>query len=326
MAENLDPILASFWEGFPCPPPWRSGILQHLNFSGCLGSSVGNRIRSLMLKRCSGTGFKEISEIIMEDNSTYINEIPEHVFVMDACALNCRLLIVSVCVVFLVGMLAGIIYLLYRNHFHKPSNGVPRSAQPSRHDVSKAFNSCHYASAPVIGRLDETSFCHGKEMCRNRPRNGVMGNRYDKLRFPSDKRSQIYPGMRDSRLPNYENDLETSNDYESIDDLDKCDSKNSSPMKFGCHYQFGNGETILSISSDLDTDDNLCQVSTDNLNDEESFSSVACNEAFEPENSGDDISCDYLADLKLDLNMCTTSRPVNYVPTFSTFNKEVSYT
>ncbi|ESO93646.1 hypothetical protein LOTGIDRAFT_232670 [Lottia gigantea] len=316
MTDGLDPLLASFWEGFPCPPPWQSGLLQQLNFSGCLGTSIGQRIRSLMISRCGGGKSER-----MDDNSTVILEHPvEPRFIMEACAMNCKLLIISVCIIVFVSILSAVIYLLYRNFNSKTTNGGR-----GRHDVNKAFNSCHYASAPVISRLDETSFSQGKEVCQHsKSKNSAPQNKYDKLRFPSEKHSQIYPGIKDRRVNTYENDFDTSNDYESIDDIDKCDSRHGSPWKFGRHYKFSQGETILSVSSDQeDTDDNLCQVSMDNLHDEESFSSVACNEAFEPEASDDDISRDYLAEINFDISGSNlTARVPEYVPTFSTFKKE----
>lgn len=50
---TIDPLLQSFWSGFPCPPPWNQGLLLQANWSSCVGDAVGEKLKWILAERCN---------------------------------------------------------------------------------------------------------------------------------------------------------------------------------------------------------------------------------------------------------------------------------
>ncbi|XP_059162784.1 uncharacterized protein LOC131946144 [Physella acuta] len=149
--QQLDPSLLKFWEGFPCPPPWKEELLFRLNWTGCVGVDVGERVKLYMADKCNIR--HDGKKILLEPGD---DKEAGGVMVEEDCALACQLIIGVVCVLFLVLLLVVVVFCV-RRHRAKPSSPSHQSSLTAHPDNAKYYTSCHYACAPVVGRQLQTS-------------------------------------------------------------------------------------------------------------------------------------------------------------------------
>ncbi|KAK0050382.1 inactive histone-lysine N-methyltransferase 2E [Biomphalaria pfeifferi] len=152
--QQLDPTLLAFWEGFPCPPPWKKELLFRLNFTSCVNAEVGERVKLYMADKCN---IRRLGEDDKEAGGT-----AGGVMVEDECALTCQAIIGVVSIIFLV-LLLVVIVLCVRRHRAKPASPSHQSSLTAHPDNAKYYTSCHYACAPVVGRQLQTSI-HGDRL------------------------------------------------------------------------------------------------------------------------------------------------------------------
>ncbi|KAL8579966.1 hypothetical protein ACOMHN_035109 [Nucella lapillus] len=177
----LDPILMDFWSSFPCPPPWNRALLFRVNWTACVGQALGHRLQWLLADRCNiphdvldldldidldllplprdipgvgqgdeigaeGAGEEEV------DGEGGELEVPSE------CDASCVAMIALACLVFSL-LLAILVFCVCRNR-SKASSPSHQSSLSAYQDNAKFYNSCHYASAPVLPRPLETRL-HG---------------------------------------------------------------------------------------------------------------------------------------------------------------------
>lgn len=159
-AFDIDPVLANFWSAFPCPPPWNTALLFRVNWTACVGQAVGQRLQWFLADRCN----------IPIDGSRLLpggdGEGPaegggqEELEAPEACAVPCIIMIALACLVFSL-LVAGVVFCVCRKR-PKHSSPTHQTALTSHPDQAKYYTSCHYASAPVMGRPLETSLRGGR--------------------------------------------------------------------------------------------------------------------------------------------------------------------
>lgn len=116
---GLDPILKDFWSGFPCPPPWNTGLLLKVNWTSCVGQAVGQRLMMFMADRCN----------IHLDSTTFgppgvgrdptkgrdgLGEEATEGGVRKTCDTACHVLLVLLSVLVVVGVVAVTCFILHR--------------------------------------------------------------------------------------------------------------------------------------------------------------------------------------------------------------------
>ncbi|XP_046567099.1 uncharacterized protein LOC124275564 isoform X1 [Haliotis rubra] len=178
MAEvYLDPLLRGFWEGFPCPPPWNTGLLHRVNWTGCLGENVGERVKLFMVDKC---------RIEVEDDEPPLLDQGERLET-EICATPCKVIIVLACVLVVIVVLAGIMFFLHRKQKEKPRSPSSPSHQTALNPGdSRYYTSCHYASAPVVPRQVETT---------------LRGSRMETRVLNGDQLQQPYPPLPPGERP-----------------------------------------------------------------------------------------------------------------------------
>lgn len=161
--QQLDPTLAAFWEGFPCPPPWKEELLFRLNWTGCVGSEVGELMRSFMANKCNirHDGKRILPGVVDGDKNGVgsgdgAGRGGDGLMVEEDCGLPCQVVISVICVLFLA-LLFIVIVVCVRRHRSKSSSPTHQSSLTAHPDGTKYYTSCHYACAPVVARQLQTS-------------------------------------------------------------------------------------------------------------------------------------------------------------------------
>ncbi|XP_012935828.1 uncharacterized protein LOC101861567 [Aplysia californica] len=151
---QLDPALLAFWEGFPCPPPWKEDLLFRLNWTGCVGTEVGERVKLYMADKCKirHDGVK----VLPGPGDGAAGGGGDGVLVDDTCALTCQIIIGVVSVLFIV-LLTLVVVVCVRRHRAKPASPSHQSSLTAHPDNAKYYTSCHYACAPVVARQLQTT-------------------------------------------------------------------------------------------------------------------------------------------------------------------------
>ncbi|BFZ07056.1 hypothetical protein BsWGS_10094 [Bradybaena similaris] len=148
--QRLDPTILAFWEGFPCPPPWNEELLFRLNWTGCVGLEMGEKVKLYMADKCN----------IRHDGKAVLAEPGDQadngVMVKEDCGLACQLVIGLVSVLFIV-LLLVVVVVCVRRHKAKPASPSHQSSLTAHADNAKYYTSCHYACAPVVPRQIQTS-------------------------------------------------------------------------------------------------------------------------------------------------------------------------
>jgi hypothetical protein len=106
--QKLDSTLIAFWEGFPCPPPWNEELLFRLNWTGCVGLEMGEKVKLFMADKCN---IRHDGKSVLTEAA---DELDDGVMVEDECGLTCQLIIGVMSVLFLVLLLVAVVVCIRR--------------------------------------------------------------------------------------------------------------------------------------------------------------------------------------------------------------------
>ncbi|RUS80288.1 hypothetical protein EGW08_011972 [Elysia chlorotica] len=162
--QQLDPTLAAFWQGFPCPPPWKEELLFRLNWTGCVGVEVGEMMRSFMADKCNirHDGKRILPDLVGGSgkdgggSGADAGRGGDGLMVEEDCGLPCQIVVSVICVLFLALLFIAVVVCV-RRHRSKSSSPSHQSSLTAHPDGTKYYTSCHYACAPVVGRQLQTS-------------------------------------------------------------------------------------------------------------------------------------------------------------------------
>ncbi|KAK6182184.1 hypothetical protein SNE40_009922 [Patella caerulea] len=188
MAEHLDPIFKAFWEGFPCPPPWKSDLLFKVNTT-CMSSQVGDSVKLFMAEKCG----------IDHGGFNIVPHRPEEKIIVETCTTNCKIVIVLVCLSVVLAAVAGILYLINRKSSEKPRSSPNHQTALNPGAEPKYYSTCHYSPPSVYSRQSETSVRGNKTETR------LLQHYYPPISpyalHPDDRRYAHVAQVRDLQLP-----------------------------------------------------------------------------------------------------------------------------
>ncbi|ESO96522.1 hypothetical protein LOTGIDRAFT_159938 [Lottia gigantea] len=208
MAEHLDPILRAFWEGFPCPPPWKTDLLFQVNTS-CIDSQLGDSVKLFMAEKCG----------IDHEGFNIQSTSPEEKIVVADCGLNCKIVIILVCLTVILATVAGVLYLINRKASDKPASSPNHQTALNPSADPKYYSTCHYSPPSVYSRQSEITIRGNKAETR------LLQHYYPPISpyslHPDDVR---YQQARDLELP----DSNSFTNYRKLPDGDYSPSSGAS--------------------------------------------------------------------------------------------------
>ncbi|XP_041353306.1 uncharacterized protein LOC121371463 [Gigantopelta aegis] len=255
MAEkHLDPLLESFWRKFPCPPPWKPSLLEKVNWTGCVGESVGQQLKMFMVDKCRlDFGHDNASDGTDDDLGEEMAP--------DPCDISCKVMVVMACLLVSICFTAGVVYFCRRRVSIKAratDRDSQESIQSEQTDV-RPYSSCHYASAPVIDRIEgDTSAIRLGDLMISQPvcelppsffPSAVLWPQQQQQLQQQQQEQQQQPRSRNVDLakrelpaiPHICDDVghyytESSHPYEYIDDSDSVGDRRFNNSRDGHHF------------------------------------------------------------------------------------------